>query len=92
MIYRYRVWAVVVFILSICGNINPAIIDYMLVMKYIRNRHYTELNIYEFFHIPESKVHGANVGPICGRQDPGGPHFGPMNFAIWDYLAMSLVI
>ena len=32
--------------------------------------------------IPESKVHGANTGPIRGRQDPGGPHVGPMNFAI----------
>ena len=25
------------------------------------------------------------MGPIWGRQDPGGPHVGPMNFAIWDY-------
>ena len=33
---------------------------------------------------PDSKVHGANMGPIWGRQDPGGPHVGPMNFAIWD--------
>ena len=33
--------------------------------------------------IPNSKVHGANMGPIWGRQDPGGPHVGPMNFAIW---------
>ena len=33
--------------------------------------------------VPDSKVHGANMGPICGRQDPGGPHVGPMNFAIW---------
>ena len=32
---------------------------------------------------PHSKVHGANMGPIWGRQDPGGPHVGPMNFAIW---------
>ena len=31
---------------------------------------------------PNSKVHGANMGPIWGRQDPGGPHVGPMNFAI----------
>ena len=23
--------------------------------------------------IPDSKVHGANMGPIWGRQDPGGP-------------------
>ena len=32
---------------------------------------------------PDSKVHGANMGPIWGRQDLGGPHVGPMNFAIW---------
>ena len=32
---------------------------------------------------PDYKVHGANMGPIWGRQDPGGPHVGPMNFAIW---------
>ena len=24
-------------------------------------------------HNPDSKVHGANMGPIWGRQDPGGP-------------------
>ena len=34
--------------------------------------------------IPDSKVHGANMGPIWGRQDPGGSHVGPINFAIWD--------
>ena len=32
---------------------------------------------------PDSKVHGANTGPIWSRQDPGGSHVGPMNFAIW---------
>ena len=31
---------------------------------------------------PDSKVHGANMGPIWGRQDPGGPHDGPMNLAM----------
>ena len=34
--------------------------------------------------MPDSKVNGANMGPIWGRQDQGGPHVGPMNFAIWD--------
>ena len=33
---------------------------------------------------PDSKVHGANVGPGGGRQDPSGSHVGHMNFAIWD--------
>ena len=25
----------------------------------------------------------AKMGPTWGRQDPGGPHVGPMNFANW---------
>ena len=33
---------------------------------------------------PYSKIHGANMGPIWGRQDPGGSHVGPMNSAIWE--------
>ena len=32
---------------------------------------------------PDSKVHGANMWPIWGRQDPGGPHVGLMDFVIW---------
>ena len=32
---------------------------------------------------PDSKLHGANMGPIWGRQDPDGPHVGPMKLAIW---------
>ena len=34
--------------------------------------------------IPDNKVHGANTVPIWGRQDPGGPHVGLMNFVFWD--------
>ena len=34
--------------------------------------------------IPDSKVHGANMGPNWGRQDPVGPHVGLMDFVIWD--------
>ena len=35
------------------------------------------------YHYPDSKVHGANMGPIWARQDPSVPHVGPMDFAIW---------
>ena len=42
--------------------------------------------------IPDSKVHGTNMGPIWGRQDPGGPHVGPMNFASWVVAFMKGVI
>ena len=31
---------------------------------------------------PDSKVHGAYMGPTWGQQDPCGPHVGPMNLAI----------
>ena len=34
--------------------------------------------------IPESKVHGANMGPTWVLSSPGGPHVGPMNLAIGD--------
>ena len=40
----------------------------------------------QYHDTPDSKIHGANMGPIWGRQDPGGPHVGPMNFAIWDWM------
>ena len=32
---------------------------------------------------PDSNAYGANMGPTWGRQDPGGPHVGTMNLAIW---------
>ena len=35
---------------------------------------------------PDSKVLGANTGPIWGRQDSGGPHVGPINIAVWGLL------
>ena len=31
---------------------------------------------------------GPNMRPIWGQQDPGGPHVGPMSFAIWDELTL----
>ena len=39
---------------------------------------------------PDSMVHWANMGSIWSRQDPGGPHVGPMNLAIWVILGMGL--
>ena len=40
----------------------------------------------------DSKVHEANMGPIWGRQDPGGPHGGPMNFAICGGILESISV
>ena len=41
---------------------------------------------------PDSKVHGANMGTIWGRQGPGGPHIGPMDFAIWVLNAYEITL
>ena len=43
------------------------------------------MNIFKNFatNIPDSKVHSAKMGPNWVRQDPGGPHVGPMSLAIW---------
>ena len=31
---------------------------------------------------PDSRIHGANMGPTWVLSAPGGPHVGPMNLAI----------
>ena len=41
---------------------------------------------------PDSKVHEVNMGPIWGRQDPGGPQVGPTNFAIWVVRKMAAIL
>ena len=40
----------------------------------------TSKKTYKTYH--DSKVHGANMGHTCDRQDPGWPHVGPANLAI----------
>ena len=37
---------------------------------------------------PDSKVHGANMGPTWVLLAPDGPHVGPMNLAIGEYFVM----
>ena len=34
-----------------------------------------------------AQVYGDNMGPTWGQQEPGGPHAGPMNLAIWELSA-----
>ena len=41
-------------------------------------------NIPKQYDIPDSKVHGANMGPTWVLSAPDGPHVGPMNLAIRD--------
>ena len=39
--------------------------------------------------IPDSKVHGTNMGPTWVLSSPDRPHVGPMNLAIRDVSSMS---
>ena len=36
----------------------------------------------ELMNHPDSKTHGANIGPTWVMSAPDGPHVGPMNLAI----------
>ena len=57
-----------------------------LMITYIMEVAYSGWNVtylwlwtpFHFVEYPDSKVHGANMGPNWGRQGPGGPHV-----AIW---------
>ena len=41
---------------------------------------------------PDSKVHGAIMGPTWFLSAPGGPHVGPMNLAIWELKQIMSVL
>ena len=42
-------------------------------------------------HVPDSKVHGANMGPTWILSAPDGPHVGPMSLAIKGGSVMSMM-
>ena len=50
----------------------------------------SHLAMFSLGYSPDSKVHGANMGPIWGRQDPGGHHVGPMLAALTKLFLLSL--
>ena len=49
-------------------------------------------DVVELDDVPDSKVHGASMGPIWDRQDPGGPHIGPMSLSIWDAKLLAGIV
>ena len=68
--------------ITVIKKINPMIETNDGQEPYLLRQIYC--NELETYATPDSKVHGANMGPIRGRQDPGGPHVGPIKVAIWD--------
>ena len=66
--------------------------------SFAHDSHYDDVKIWTHFRVtgplrwvvdPQSKVRGANMGPIWGRQDPGGRYAGSRNFAIWGGMVMA---
>ena len=41
-------------------------------------------------YVPDSKLHGANMGLTWVPSAPYGPHAGPMNLAIWGSLVVKM--
>ena len=67
-------------LVEICQS---GIVKQVLLALCLINESYFALQPITIIDYPDSKIHGANLGPIWGRKDPGGAHVGPMNFAIW---------
>ena len=63
--------------------INPVNVSLCLCTNTCETSHHTVMYHLRNSVFPDGKVYGANMGPIWGRQDPCGPHVGPINFAIW---------
>ena len=61
---------------------NAMHMDRYVLGPYIK-RKFQERERIQNNNYPDNKAHGVNMGPTWGRQDPDGPHIGPMNFAIW---------
>ena len=59
---------------------TPCRLKYTSKYSRLSSSHSNQLLIFPH---PDSKVHGAIMGPVRGRQDPDEPHVGPMIIAIW---------
>ena len=59
---------------------------YRHVHKYIQAHIHARLRIY-----PDSKVHGANMGPTWVLSAPDGPHVGRMNLTIRVYIQTNKI-
>ena len=86
-----KMWVIFLDVLEYLGN--PVQVDVRHSLRDDKWQDYigkTSMTTVHHGNTPKSKVHGANMGPIWGRQDSGGPHVGPMNFAIWDHTSPTL--
>ena len=66
------------------GKIFPVTLClYEMIYEYNCIEHHSFGSLLER-RIPDSKIHGANMGPTWVLSAPDGPHIGPMNLAVRD--------
>ena len=53
----------------------------MIVLDWLTEYSQTKYHRIIYRYYPDSKVHGANMGPTLVLSVPDGPHVGPMNLA-----------
>ena len=71
---------------AIKSSTVPQIVSFTNIIQFLERQVVLNTVCYS----PDSKVHVANMGPIWGRQNPGGPHISPMNLAILELLTPFL--
>ena len=76
--YHYTYMLIYIISLEICAYLHYIITDMWLPILY--HHRYVSTYIISL----EISLIASFMGPTWGRQDPGGPHVDPMNFAIWD--------
>ena len=63
---------------------------FLLLQNVLPSKTYCKDEVMVHFY-PDSKVHGANLGPTWVLSAPGGPHVCLMNLAIWVRNMLQLV-
>ena len=84
--YLARVWVLRCPLIDIRATIVktiPSLESLILVRRLLITR-LSYILMWVPIHIPDSKVHGANMGPTWVLSAQDGPHVGPMNLAIRD--------
>ena len=69
--------------------------NYQWLSSWVTQIRYSREAIHSFYFlraIPDTKVHGANMGPTWVLSAPDGPHVGPMNHAIRDISSNILYV
>ena len=70
---------------------GKVVISVTRLEKYVQLCLGTKQIIPSILTFPDSKVHGANMGPIWVLSAPDGPHVGPMSLAVRVFILHSYI-